>query len=436
MSIDSILLLVSIVGAIGVSSAVVIWQIKSLYVAQREFLFEKINEIEKTLMDSSKDTAQKVEKNSELFARILESNEVLKSNLQKSLFDMSKEIEKTLVQSSKDTALKVEKNSELFAKILESNEILKASVQKSLFEMSTQISKKSSQDIEKLTQKVEEKLAKINEKVEERLSKGFEDIDKTFKDIIVGIAKIGEAQKKIESLSSEVTSLQGVLTDKKTRGIFGEVQLNSILSSIFGEKRDLYDLQYTFEGGVIADAVIKAPKPLGLVAIDAKFPLENFTKMTQDSSFASEFKQNIKKHINDISSKYIIKGTTADMAILFLPAEAIFAEINAYHEDLIEYGRKRGVWIASPTTLMALLTTITAIVRDIKTQEQAKKIQEELRKLSNNFRLYKKRWDNLSKHIDTVHKDVKEINISTQKITSEFEKIERVDFEDDKALLE
>jgi len=307
--------------------------------------------------------------------------------------------------------------------------------QKSLYEMSKEIQNQSSKDIEKLTKKVEENLQNINEKVEKRLTKGFENIDKTFKDIIVGIAKIGEAQKKIESLSSEVNSLQSVLTDKKSRGIFGEVQLNSILNSIFGDKKDLYDLQYSFDSGVIADAIIKAPEPLGIIAIDSKFPMENYTRMVEDDSFKSSFKQNIKKHINDISSKYIIKGKTAEMAILFLPAEAIFAEINAYHEELIEYGRKRGVWIASPTTLMALLTTITAIVRDIKTQEQAKKIQEELMKLSSNFKLYKKRWDNLSKHIDTVSKDVKEITTSTNKISSEFERIERVEF-DEKPLVD
>jgi DNA recombination protein RmuC len=380
-------LLYVIIGLILLGTAFVIWQIKSLHVEQKEFLYEKINQIEKSLLENAKNTTSQVKDNAELFLKIIKSNENLKSDLQKNLFEMSKDI-----------------------------------------------SQKSSSDIEKLTQKVEEKLKNINEKVEDRLTKGFENIDKTFKDIIVGIAKISEAQKKIESLSTEVNSLQSVLTDKKSRGIFGEVQLNSILKSIFGEKKDLYDLQYSFKSGVIADAIVKAPEPLGIIAIDSKFPMENYTKMIEDGSRVSEFKQNIKKHINDINQKYIIKGTTADMAILFLPAEAIFAEINAYHEELIEYGRKRGVWIASPTTLMALLTTITAIVRDIKTQEQAKKIQEELQKLSTNFKLYKKRWDNLSKHIEIVNKDVKEISISTDKITNEFEKIERVEFDESKAL--
>jgi len=386
---DNIIVLVSLVGMVFVCTVIVIWQIKSLHVEQKEFLYEKINLIEQKLLENSHSTNTQIEKNAELFIKISNSQQLMRNEQQKSLYEMSKEIKE-----------------------------------------------QSSKDIEKLTQKVEENLQNINEKVEKRLSKGFENIDKTFKDIIVGIAKIGEAQKNIEKLSGDVNSLQSVLTDKKSRGIFGEVQLNSILKSIFGEKKDMYDIQYSFSSGVIVDAVIKAPEPLGLIGIDSKFPMENYNRMIEDEKFASEFKQNIKKHLNDIASKYIIKGTTADMAIMFLPAEAIFAEINAYHEELIEYGRKRGVWIASPTTIMALLTTITAIVRDIKTQEQAKKIQEELMKLSSNFKLYKKRWDNLSKHIDTVSKDVKEITISTNKISSEFERIEKVEFEETPELVE
>lgn len=387
---DNVILLAIIVGIILTCTLIIIWQIKSLFSTQREFLYEKIEQIDRRVLENSKETASQIEKNAELFIKISNFQQVMRSEQQKSLYEMSKEIK---AQSSKD--------------------------------------------MEKLSEKVEKNLQNINEKVEKRLEKGFENIDKTFKDIIVGIARIGEAQKKIETLSGDVNSLQNVLTDKKSRGIFGEVQLNSILKSIFGEKKDMYDLQYKFESGVIVDAIVKAPEPLGIICIDSKFPMENYTRMIEDEKFTIDFRQNIKKHVNDIASKYIIKGTTADMAILFLPAEAIFAEINAYHEELIEYARKRGVWIASPTTIMALLTTITAIVRDIKTQEQAKKIQEELMKLSSNFKLYKKRWDNLSKHIDTVSKDVKEITTSTNKISSEFERIERVEFdENDKNFLE
>ena len=396
---NNIILLISIIVIIFICTTIIIWKLSTLFASQKEFLYEKIEQIDRRVLENSKNTTSQIEKNAELFLKISNSQQIMRNELQKSLYDMSKEIKNSLV-------LALEKQKE-----------------------------QSTKDIEKLSLKVEENLMNINEKVEKRLSKGFENIDKTFKDIIVGIAKIGEAQKKIETLSGDVNSLQNILTDKKSRGVFGEVQLNSILKSIFGEKKYMYDIQYKFLTGVIVDAVIKAPEPLGLIGVDSKFPMENYTRMLEDTKFKSEFKQNIKKHVNDIASKYIIKGTTADIAILFLPAEAIFAEINAYHEDLIDYARQRGVWIASPTTLMALLTTIMAIVRDIKTQEEAKKIQEELLKLSINFKRYKGRWDNLSKHIDAVNKDVKEITTTTNKISSEFERIEKVEFEEKNSLI-
>jgi DNA recombination protein RmuC len=365
---------------------------KELLETQRDFLHVKIEAINTKVFENMKNSSSQIEKNLELFNKISLTQESMNTHLQKTLFQISKEISKSVTD-----ALKIQQE-------------------------------RSTKDIEKLSLRVEERLNLINEKVEKRLSKGFEDIDKTFKDIILGVAKISEAQKKIEILSSDVNSLQNVLTDKKSRGIFGEVQLNAILSSIFGDKRDLYDLQYSFNSGVIVDAIIKAPEPLGIISIDSKFPLENYTKMMEDAKFKTEFKQNIKKHVNDIAQKYIIKGITADIAVMFLPAEAIFAEINAYHEDLIDYARKKGVWIASPTTLMALLTTVMAVVRDIKTQEQAKKIQEELLKLSDNFKRYKQRWENLAKRIDLVNKDVKDITTTTNKISNEFERIEKVEF--------
>jgi DNA recombination protein RmuC len=392
--IDNVLLLTILLGVIFTCTLLIVWQIRSLFAQQKDFLYHKIEQIEAKVLENVKHTVSQIEKNAELFLKISTSQQLMRTEVQKTLHEISKEISLSVTEALKAQQLQ------------------------------------SSKDIEKLSLKVEEKLTLINEKVEKRLSKGFEDIDKTFKDIIQGVAKISEAQKKIETLSSDVNSLQNVLTDKKSRGIFGEVQLNAILRSIFGEKRELYDLQYTFESGVMVDAIIKAPEPVGMIPIDSKFPLENYTKMIEDAKFKSEFKQNIKKHINDISQKYLIKGVTAEIAIMFMPAEAIFAEINAYHDDLIEYARNKKVWIASPTTLMALLTTIMAIVRDIKTQEQAKKIQEELLKLSENFKRYKIRWESLAKHIETVSKDVKDITTTTNKISSEFERIEKVEFEE------
>ncbi len=297
--------------------------------------------------------------------------------------------------------------------------------------------KNNREEIDKFVKVVEDKLLQISERVDGRLRQGFESVDKTFREIIAGIAKIAEAQRKIEELSGEVVSLQKILDDKKRRGVFGEVRLENILISVFGEKRELYDIQYPIQFGtkrVVVDAIVRSPQ-MGIIPIDSKFPLENYVRLIQaeekdKKKYERDFVGDLRKHIDTISEKYIIKGVTAEMAILFLPAEAIFAYVNAYCGDVIDYARRKGVWISSPTTLMALLATIQVVVRDLKTKQQAKKIQEELAKLSRNFALYRQRWERLIKDIDKLHRDAEDVSITTKKISQEFEKIEKVEFED------
>ena len=292
-------------------------------------------------------------------------------------------------------------------------------------------------DFEKLNEKIEHKLLMINEKVNERIDQNFEKTNKTFNNILERISKIDEAQKKIDGLSTEIISLQSVLTDKKTRGIFGEVNLNYILSSVFGEKNDrIYKVQYKLNNGYIADAVVFAPSPLGTIAIDSKFPLENYQKMTDRTLSKEErdtaeklFKSDVKKHIDAISSKYILLGQTTEEAIMFLPAEAIFAEINAYHPDLLNYAYSKKVWITSPTTLMSTMTIIQMILKNMERDKYAKVIHEELNKLGIEFDKYKQRWDKLARSIDTVTKDVKDIHITTEKITKRFDSISSVNLD-------
>lgn len=305
---------------------------------------------------------------------------------------------------------------------------------KEIGEFKLNFSKDLGNDFTKLNEKVEEKLLAINEKVNMRLDEGFEKTNKTFTNILERISKIDEAQKKIDSLSTEIISLQSVLTDKKTRGIFGEVNLNYILTSVFGEKKSVYDIQHKMSNGFIADAVIYTPEPLGTLAIDSKFPLENYERMTNKSLDEKErelaaklFKTDVKKHIDAISSKYIIPGETANQAILFLPAEAIFAEINAYHPDLLKDAYEKKVWICGPTTLMSTLSTISMVIKNLERDKYAKVIQEELSKLSYEFSNYRKRWDKLSRSIDTVSRDVKDLNITSEKITKRFRSINGVD---------
>ena len=291
------------------------------------------------------------------------------------------------------------------------------------------------EDFNRLNEKIEFKLNAINERVNMRLDEGFEKSNKTFTSVLERLSKIDEAQKKIDSLSNDIVSLQSVLTDKKSRGIFGEVNLKHILSNIFGERNDpIYRMQYGFNNGTIADAVLFAPSPLGTIAIDSKFPLEHYqmmvdkklSQMERDMN-EKEFKNDVKRHIDAIASKYIIPTVTSDQAIMFLPAEAIFAELNAYHQDIIEYANKKRVWITSPTTLMSTLTVIQVVLKNMERDKYATIIQEELAKLSVEFDRYRERWDRLQRSIETVSKDVENVNITTEKISKRFESINKVD---------
>lgn len=297
-------------------------------------------------------------------------------------------------------------------------------------------SKELLRDFTELNDKVETRLNEINNRVNERLEQNFEKTNKTFTSVLERLTKIDEAQKNIDDLSKDIINLQSVLTDKKTRGTFGEVNLNYILTSIFGEKKGVYDVQYHLPNGTIADSVIFAPDPLGTICIDSKFPLENYERMTDRNRSRIErdtalklFKNDVKKHIDAIADKYIIADYTADEAIMFIPAEAVFAELNAYHPELLKYAYSRKVWICGPTTLMSTLSTISMILKNIERDKYTKVIHEELNKLGVEFKRYKERWDKLSKSIDSVSSEVKDIHTTTDKISKKFESINGVDID-------
>ncbi|MBQ1812515.1 MAG: DNA recombination protein RmuC [Bacilli bacterium] len=308
-------------------------------------------------------------------------------------------------------------------------------ITKEIGDFKSDFSRNLNKDFNELNDKIEDRLIKINDKVNNRLDENFERTNKTFASVLERLSKIDEAQKKIETLSSDIVSLQSILTDKKTRGTFGEVNLNNILSSVFGENNTkIYELQHKFDNGNIADAVLYAPEPLGLVAIDSKFPLENYQNMVNKNIskiereiYEKKFKSDVKKHIDAIRDKYIIPGVTSDQAFMFLPAEALFAELNAYHQDIIEYAYKSRVWITSPTTLMSMLTVVQTVIKNMERDKYAVIIQKELQALSVEFGRYKERWDSLQKSIERVSKDVKEVNVTTEKISNKFESINKVE---------
>ena len=312
---------------------------------------------------------------------------------------------------------------------------LEVAMMKEMGNFKNDLSRNLNQDFTNLNEQLEKRLIAINEKVNERLDENFHKTNKTFMNVIERLSKIDEAQKKIENLSTDIVSLQSILTDKKTRGIFGEINLKHILTSVFGERNDnIFRLQHTLSTGVIADSVVFAPEPLGTIAIDSKFPLEHYQLMVDKKlsvevreNYEKQFKQDMKKHIDAISSKYIIPGETAEQAILFLPAEAIFAEVNAYHQDIINYAYKKRVWITSPTTLISTLTVIQMIIKNMERDKYTSIIHEELNKLGLEFERYKERWDKLARSIQTVNKDVESVSITADKITKKFEVINKVE---------
>lgn len=289
--------------------------------------------------------------------------------------------------------------------------------------------------VNELTKTTEEKLREINHQVEKRLSEGFEKTNETFGDVIKRLAFIDAAQKKITELSSNVVSLQELLNDKRSRGTFGEVQLSALIQNMVPEQH--FSFQHQLSNNRRADCMLFLPEPTGNIAIDAKFPLENYRLMI-DSSLAEsdrvaaerQFKQDIRKHIQDIAEKYIIPGETADGAVMFIPAEAVFAEIHAHHSDLVEMAQKAKVWLVSPTTMMAILTTARAVLKDAATRKQVHEIQKHLHHLGEDFERFQIRMDNLAKRIAQAHSDVEQVHISSRKISQRFGQIEKADLND------
>ena len=286
------------------------------------------------------------------------------------------------------------------------------------------------------------RLEDIDSKVKESLEEGFKKTNDTFDRVMKQLSTIDEAQKKIDGLTSNIVSFQELLGDKKSRGAFGEVQLESLVRNVLPP--DAFSMQHTLSNGNRADCVLFLPEPTGSVAIDSKFPLESYRKMLDSSlppdeikNAQKQFKLDIKKHIHDIASKYIISYETSDGAVMFIPAEAVFAEIHAYHSDLIEEAMSQRVWLVSPTTLMAVLNTARAVLKDVETRKQVHIIKAELGRLGQEFERFDVRMKKLADNIRQAHEHAQDVHVTSQKISRRFSQIERVELKDDpNALLE
>ena len=288
---------------------------------------------------------------------------------------------------------------------------------------------------ENLSRIVNERLDAITGVVNQRLDEGFKKTNETFTSVMARLATIDEAQKKIGELTVNVVSLQELLGDKKARGAFGEVQLEALVQNALPP--DAYSFQQVLKSGVRADCVLRLPDPTGLIAVDAKFPLENYHRMfsaeagdTERKAAQSAFRADIKRHVDAIADKYIVPGETSDGAVMFVPAEAVFAEIHAYHPEVVAYAQNRRVWIVSPTTLMAVLNTARAVLKDVETRKQIHLIKDALGKLAKDFGRFDERMQKLATHIRQAHEDAQDVHVSSKKISGHFARIESVQLEE------
>ncbi len=294
-----------------------------------------------------------------------------------------------------------------------------------------QTTQQLTQSVGEQTQKVDERLEQISGKVSERLEEGFKKTNETFTSVMARLATIDEAQKKIDGLTTNVVSLQELLGDKRSRGAYGEVQLEHLVRNVLPEAA--FRLQVTLSNGTRADCLLQLPEPTGKVAVDSKFPLENYHRMfgpdvteTERALAQRAFKADVKRHIDAIGDKYIVPGETSDGAVMFIPAEAVFAEIHAYHPELVQHAMSRRVWIVSPTTMMAVLNTARAVIKDVETRRQVHIIKDALGKLGREFERFDVRMKKLADHIRQAHEDALQVQITSDKISKRFTEIEHV----------
>jgi DNA recombination protein RmuC len=287
--------------------------------------------------------------------------------------------------------------------------------------------------VQRVEQSLREQERALASLVSERLARSEEATGRIVTDLRERLVRIDEAQKKIGELSTQVVGLQEVLSNKQARGAFGEVQLADLVSSALPPQA--YAFQHTLTTGARVDCLLRLPNPPGSIGIDAKFPLESYRLLraapagdTQAQAAAQRaFQQALRKHIGDIQAKYILPGETAESALMFLPSEAIYAELHANFPAVVEESYKARVWIVSPTTMMATLNTVRAVLKDVRMREQAGEIQKSVGVMLRDVELLDERVIKLRTHFTQTEKDLRDIENSADRITKRGERILETD---------
>ncbi|ONG54969.1 recombinase RmuC [Pseudoroseomonas deserti] len=277
-------------------------------------------------------------------------------------------------------------------------------------------------------------LAAQNEKLATRLAEQAKQSQETAGQIHERLAVIDAARQNMEALGSQVTSLAGILGNKQQRGAFGEMQLRQLIEDRLPP--DGFAWQHTLSTGVRCDCLIQLPYPPGPVVVDSKFPLEAWQALRDAADAASrtvaarQFTTDMRRHIDDIAKKYLIPGETAEGAILFVPSEAIFAELHTGFAAVVDEAQRRRVYIVSPTTLWAMLSAMRALMQDVRMRAQAGRIQEEVGKLVADVGRLSERVTRLKGHFAQAQDDIRQIDISSEKIFRTGARIEQVELDE------
>ena len=290
------------------------------------------------------------------------------------------------------------------------------------------------QRIESLNKQLDDKIAKLDKKVDEKLQKGFEGTSESMAQVRERLQAINEAQKQMESLGKEVTSLRGILEGNQTRGQYGEFQLRMVLNNVFGETPGCFEEQYTMKkvkdgDDVRADAVVFMPEPNKMIAIDSKFPFQDYKRLfdaetpEEKETLKKEFAAAVKKHITTIKDKYIIPGKTANDALMFIPNDGVFAFVHHELQDVVDYAREKRVILTSPSTLSPILVTINMVRIEAERNKKAEAISKELNTLGKQFELFGREWDTFSKQLETASKSREKLDSRVIRINDKFETI-------------